>query len=64
MPRDFFGEILSLGLESFVPLSRTMVFNLIAKLLGGIVVTLALQIGILPRLIHKGMDKSRLSTRS
>jgi len=39
MPKDLFGKILSLGLESLVPSSQTMIFSLIAKLSGGTVVT-------------------------
>ena len=39
MPRNLFGIILSLGLESFVPLSRTTDCSLIARPSGGIAVT-------------------------
>ena len=41
MLRDLSGRILSLGSESLIHSSRTMVFSLIAKLLRGIVVTWA-----------------------
>ena len=61
MPKDLFRKILSLGLESFVPLSRIIVVSLIVKLLRGTVVTWELRIGIPPQLIHKGMDRLRLS---
>ena len=50
MPRDFFGKILSLGLGSPIPSSRTMVFSLIAKSSRGTVVTWDLRIGIPPSL--------------
>ena len=64
MPRDLFGKILSLGLGSLTPSSLIMVFSLIAKPLGGIVVTWELRIGIPLQLTHKGMDRPRLLTRS
>ena len=64
IPRDLFGKILSLGLGSHIPLSLIMVFNLIAKLSGGIVVTWELRIDIPPQLILRGMGRPRLSTRS
>ena len=63
MPRDLFGKILSLGLESLIHSSRTIVFSLIAKPSRGIAVTWALQISIPPRLIHRGMDRLRLLIR-
>ena len=63
-PRDLFGKILSLGLGSLIPLSRIMVFSLIARPLGGTVVTWELRIDIPPRFIPEGMDRPRLSIRS
>ena len=63
-PRDLCGKILSLGLGSLTPSSQTMVFSLIAKPLGGTIVIWVLRIGTPPWLIHRGMDRSRLSIRS
>jgi len=60
MPRNLCGKTLSFDLGSPIPSSQTMVFSLIAKPSGGTVVTWELQIGIPPRLIHKGMDRPRL----
>ena len=39
MQRNLFGKTLSHGSGSLIPLSRTMAFNLIANLLGDIVMT-------------------------
>ena len=64
MPRDLFGRTLSLGSGSFISSSRTMAFSLIARLSGDTIMTMGLQIDIPTRLIHKGMDKQRLSIRS
>ena len=64
MPRDLYGKILSLSLGSLTPSSRTMVFNLIANPLGGIVVIWAFRIGTPPWLIYRGMDKPRLLIKS
>ena len=64
MPRDSFGKILSLDLGSPIPSSRTIIFNLIAKSSKCTVVTQELPIGTPPRLIHKEMDRPRLSIRS
>ena len=50
MPRDLFGKILSLGLGSPIPSSRTMVFSLIAMPSRGTIMTWELQIGIPPSL--------------
>ena len=63
MQRDLFRKILSLDLESLIRSSQTMVFSLIARLSEGIAVTLALKIGTPPRLIHKGIERPRLSIR-
>ena len=60
MPRDLFGKILSLDLESLVHSSWIMVFSLITKPSGGIAVIWALQISIPLWLIHKRMDMPRL----
>ena len=62
--RDLFGKMLSPGLGFLIPSSRTMAFNLTVKPSRGTVVTWALRIGILPRLIHRGMDRPRLSISS
>ena len=64
MPKDLCGKVLSLDLGSPIPSSRTMVFNLIEKLSGGTIVTWEFRIGIPPLLIHRGMDRLRLSIRS
>ena len=64
MLRNSFGKTLSHGSGSLVSPSRTMAFSLTANLSGDTVVTWKLRIGILPQLIPKGMDKSRLLTRS
>ena len=63
MPRDLFEKILSLGLGSLIPSSRTMAFSLMARLSRDTVVTWALRIGILSRLIQRGMDRLRLLIR-
>ena len=64
MPKDLFVKILSLGLGSLIPSSQTMVFSLIAKPSGGIVVTYVLRIGIPPQLIHRGIDRLRLPIKT
>ena len=63
MPRDLSGKILSPSLGSLIPSSWTMGFNLTVRPSGDTIVTWALQIGILPWLIHRGMDRLRLSIR-
>ena len=64
MPSDLYGKILSLGLGSLIPLSRTMVFSLIAKPSGGTVVTWTLKVGIQHQPTHKEIDMLRLSIKS
>ena len=64
MPKDLFGRILSHDLESSIPLSRTMDFNLIVKPSRDTVTIWELKTGIPFWPIHKGMDKTTLSIRS
>ena len=63
MPRNLSGKILSPGLGSLIPSSRTMDFNLIAKPLGDTIVIWKLRIGILPLLTPRGMVMPRLLTK-
>ena len=55
---------MSLDLEFLIPSFRTMGFSLILKLSKGTVVNWASRIGIQLRLIHRGMNKLKLSTWS
>ena len=63
-PRDLCGKILSLGLGSLTPSSRTIVFNLIVRPSRDTIVIWALGIGTPPWLIHKGVDRPRLTIKS
>ena len=63
MPRILSGRISLLDLGSLIPSSRTMVFNLIARPLGDIVVTWELEIGIPLLPTPKEMDRPRLLIR-
>ena len=64
MSRGLCGRILSLDLGFLTPSSQTMGFSLIAKLLEGTVVNWVSRIGTQFWLIHKGMDRLRLSIKS
>jgi len=64
MPKDLSGKIFSHDLESPIPASQIMDFNLIVKPSGDTVAIWEKRISILLQLIHKGMDRPRLSIRS
>ena len=64
MPRGLYGRILSLNLEFLILSSQITDFNLILKLSEGTVVNWVSRIGIQLWLIHKGMNRARLSIRS
>ncbi|XP_075633812.1 uncharacterized protein LOC142606330 [Castanea sativa] len=64
MQKGLFGRTLSLVLEFPLPSSQTLVFNLIVRFLEDIAVIYALQIDIPLWLIHRGMDRSKLSIMS
>ena len=63
MPRSLSGRISLPNLGSLIPSSRTMVFNLIARSLGDIVVAWELQTGIPLSPTPKKMDRPRLLIR-
>ena len=63
-PRGLYGKILSRGLRSLIPSSRTMGFSLIAKLSEGTVVNWVSRIGTRLRPIHKRTNRPRLSIKS
>ena len=64
MLRGLCGRILSLNLEFLILSSQIMDFSLILKLSEGTVVNWVSRIGIQFWLIHKGMNRARLSIRS
>ena len=61
--KKFIWKNIVLNLGSFIPLSRTMIFNLIAKSSGDIVVTWELQTGIPLSPTPKEMDRPSLLIR-
>ena len=63
MPKGLCGKILSLGLGSFIPSSRTTDSSLITRLSEGTVVSWVSRIGIPLQLTLRGIGMLKLSIR-